>query len=444
MKFKYLVFVFFIYFSQVNSEIPGSSSENVEKASESGGTEAKPSEELGQNPYLSGLEASGENRAPCCSLGIRREEKLKLMAAKKPPSMSDRLARLLCIFLLQNAILLILVEFDVVLFGLKQLFISSYWLNTHKIEEHKRSILKSMVHYWNSSSGENTENAVVRFLISNSGSYKREVQATYNLSDEVLTTSQLIKNHLIHFDCLNPQATLALIILLFEDKFTELFNVLLLYLLICSIKIISDSNFEKRVQSILTNTRNSSLIKGISTDTTWRLLVHLGNEMQTTPKLFFGVRAAPLKHPLFVTHINGEEFGLKLCISALELSLVTSRDISLESLLIFLSSRMGTPPEILLAFEILKGLVYSVSSLAEMAAIILFDSNVSEKIKSSMLIMHNVDLSNLRGRFAECLKLKEDNDEFKKVVLRTDYQKKSGKEGSKKEKIALRSKYSFM
>ncbi|OII72744.1 uncharacterized protein cubi_01694 [Cryptosporidium ubiquitum] len=348
---------------------------------------------------------------------------------------------------------LVIIEIDFFLVGLNNLIGTRFWFDLHEMNSHEQIVL-AIITYLNCIHNPNHmihKNRIVRHYINNQVSIKREVLSDYNGYRELLEAmvTKFVRNT-SKFNCYRMKTVLAMIYLIFNGDYKHTISGFLLFLLICSYKELVFSSFSLSFIKVMKNEHNLGSI-----------LIYLGgndisellNKIKAVSYQYSNVKypVSPetqnIKNPIYTEMISVEELGFKFCLSILELAANGAGISDYKLLTLFFGSRMDTAAEVLLSIDILKVAGRFGSSITECISLLINDPNVFYSVKSKIMTLYGLDISNFKSKFNDCVLLKDKYTVLNGIVNYTDYQRKAktrSKSRSRETKISLRSKYSFL
>ncbi|KAK9173749.1 hypothetical protein CmeUKMEL1_06905 [Cryptosporidium meleagridis] len=354
---------------------------------------------------------------------VFQSEVIQLIVRKKPLGISESLANFIAKFLVQNAVLLVILEFEVRSLCLNSIYLSKFWSNLNNISSSEHTLVKGMVNFWDDESDADP-NSIVELMIGSSKIYKRVILKDYRTTK--VSRHKLMLNHLNIFKCSNLKNAFALILLIFEGSNEDIFSVLLLFLLICSARFVEGNSFKEKFEYVIRNENGSGSLISIIGGRRIESRIKKFHEAMTSSRISLS-RVDQVLFPLETSRISIEEFGSRFCISLLELALLDTLEFSSKYLLFFFTSRMTQASEVLLSLDLYNIITKKNTDPKITLALFLYDDNVFSEAKKKTLTFHNLDLSNLKNNLHECFKLKEENSMLKEIKIETDYQRKTRK-----------------
>ncbi|KAF7459422.1 secreted, membrane-associated protein, partial [Cryptosporidium felis] len=151
----------------------------------------------------------------------------------------------------------------------------------------------------------------------------------------------------------------------------------LLFLLICSFKELEGLNFPDGLRAVLRNEdevgEKVCILGGISV---FRVLSKLVNaKIVPNKKMITGKKNIEIRHPLTMKNINIQEFGLRFCMSLVELTFLGGIHNDQLKLVIFFGSRMVLTSEVFLSVDLLKIGLSKKITLPETISSLFYDSS---------------------------------------------------------------------
>ncbi|TRY52163.1 secreted membrane-associated protein [Cryptosporidium tyzzeri] len=347
---------------------------------------------------------------------------------------------------------LILMEMEYFVLKLKNLLGSEFWLDLHKLGQYKDIIFIILEYwkYWNNPNHQVHKKPLVKFYLSSQQKMRKEILSDYSGYPESIETMVLkfVKN-VTKYCCSRMKQTLLLLYLIFGSDPEYLISAFLLYLLICSFRELSFSSFSTSFVKVMKNEEEmGSKILALGGKHVSKLIFAVQRVSLQYSKVQYPISAENqmIRNPINTQMVALEEFGLRLCLSLLELAANENAIPDFKALLLFFGSRMELTAEVLLALDILKEGIRLATFLAEAISLILNDNNAFQTIAAKLMDLYGINISDMKKRFSECILVKEKYPALSVIITTTDYQKsakKRSKSRKEKSKISLRSKYSF-
>ncbi|KAL5366732.1 putative secreted signal peptide-containing protein [Cryptosporidium parvum] len=343
--------------------------------------------------------------------------------------MPTRFAEAYDAFLKENIMKLVILEFERALFSSSTLYFTSIWRDRNSFQG-KMIFLLGLLEFWENR-GHSKNLAIKNIMIKYYSSTRLENRFTI-LKDYVgfkssnyFTMNNFYRN-INEIKCSDLKRSFAVIILLFEFDIKLLSSAFLFYLLVCSIEELKELEFKQSLELIKTNQDQLlSKILTLGKKHVRKFLKAMRENIPSMSNIKIKSYKLPIKFPLAMHKINIENFGLRFCLSLLELSLISNLSFSIFNLIFFFGSRLKFAAEVFLAFDIIKILTTAMSELSDIISAILFDEGIMRHISRGIMALHNIDISNLRSRFAECIQVKNKYHELRGLIVVTDYQRKA-------------------
>ncbi|KAL3126224.1 putative secreted signal peptide-containing [Cryptosporidium hominis] len=343
--------------------------------------------------------------------------------------MPTRFAEAYDTFLKENTMKLIILEFEMALFSSSNLYFTSIWRDRNSFQG-KMIFLLGLIEFWENR-GHSKNLAIKNIMIKYYSVTKLENRFTIlrdyaGFKSSTYFTMNNFYRNINEIKCSDLKRSLAVIILLFEFDSKLLSSAFLFYLLVCSIEELKELEFKQSLELIKTN-QDQILSKILTLGKKYvrKFLKAMKENIPSMSNIKIKSYKFPIKFPLAMYKINIENFGLRFCLSLLELSLISSLSFSIFNLIFFFGSRLKSAAEVFLAFDIVKILRTTISELSDIVSAILFDERIILHISRGIMALHNIDISNLRSRFAECIQVKNKYHELRGLVMVTDYQRKA-------------------
>lgn len=294
-------------------------------------------------------------------------------------------------------------------------------------------------------------NNIVKYYVKNEETIKRNVLTDYNAYHEPLKflLTKFVKN-VSKLNCHKIKSVLAMIYLIFDGNIKHITAGFLFFLLLCSYKELAFTLFSL---SFIKTMKNENTLGSKLIDLGGTEISEFMDNIKSVCPQFSGVKYPILsenqkiKHPINIDLILVEDFGLRFCLSILEIIANGLEINDSKLLLLFFGSRMDMAAEVLLSIDILKEAIRFGIFIIETVSLLLHDNNVFHSIKAKIMFLYGLDISNFKKKFDECIRFKENYAILNGIVNYTDYQKKAkqrSKSTSERSKIALRSKYPFL
>ncbi|KAJ1604584.1 secreted membrane-associated protein [Cryptosporidium canis] len=351
----------------------------------------------------------------------------------------------------KNILEFLLIIYESVLFQLWGLFSSNFWLERHSFTD-ARPLLKALLSHLKE--GRNPAHSIhrnphVQWYNKNKEAIKKQVMVGYKGQKTDLKTRYTdLLNNINNIDCFYPKKSVILLYIIFESDLKSLMFTLIFYLMICSFRDLKGKQFFAGFIDVMNNVNGvgSKLIKvgGKYVEKSISILQTFFPEIYSR-SAFSGISVEDTMYPLDLSDINPSEFGFRLCISILELSYTEFIRIKVRFLLLFLASRMLSPIEVLLGFDIFSYIYNTYNDLEEAFKSLLFNESMYVNILRRVLILHNLDLTGMNSRFPECHSIMDGLETKSRFYRETDYQIRSGsKKRDSRRTRELRSRYYYM
>ncbi|WKS77186.1 hypothetical protein CPCDC_3g4360 [Cryptosporidium sp. 43IA8] len=348
---------------------------------------------------------------------------IQLIVSKKPVDISEPLADLIAKFLVENAEILVILEFETRSLCFNNIYLSKFWSSLNKITSNEHTLIKGLVNFWDEEN-DSVPNKIVEYMVRSHKDYKRVILKDYRRLK--VSRHKLMLNNLNIFKCSNLKNAFALLILIFEGNDEDTFSVLLLFLLICSARIVEGNSFKEKFEFVIRNKKKSassiSLIGGRNIESRIKKF----HEAMTSSRILLS-SVDPVLFPLDMDRISIEEFGFRFCTALMELALLERLDLSSKYLLFFFTSRMTQTSEVLLSLDLYNIIAKRNTNPKKILAIFLYDADTFNEVRKKTLTFHNLDLINLKNNLEECFKMKEENSLLREIKIETDYQRKTRK-----------------
>ncbi|TRY49678.1 putative Secreted Protein [Cryptosporidium tyzzeri] len=341
--------------------------------------------------------------------------------------MPTRFAEAYDTFLQENIIKLVILEFEMALFSSSILYFTSIWRDRNSFQG-KTIFLLGLLEFWENRGHRKNlaiKSIMIKYYLSTRSEKIRTILRDYVdfEGSNHLTMNNFYKN-VDKIKCSDLKRSFALIILLFEFDIELLSSAFLFYLLVCSIEELKELEFKQSLELIKTNQDQiSSKILTLGKKHVRKFLKAMRKNIPSMSNIKVKSYRLPIQFPLAMHKINIENFGLRFCLSLLELSLISSLSFSIFNLIFFFGSRLKIAAEVFLAFDIIKILTTAISELSDIISAILFDEGILRHLSRRIMALHNIDISNLRSRFAECIQVKNKYRELRNLIVVTDYQR---------------------
>ncbi|KAF7456991.1 secreted protein of cryptosprodidium-specific FGLN protein family [Cryptosporidium felis] len=336
---------------------------------------------------------------------------------------------------------IVIMNFEGEVFGSKNLYLTNFWLDK-RILQTEAHFVKFMVEYFSGKSY--TENVELKLKMESlleekiNGIKSELLPGFIGKSTKTKHLLNLFLNTIVRLECIDIKGSLVTILLIFEYNMPLLESAFLIFLLICSYRELQNMSFKEAFQKVINN--ESSLGSKIL-NVGGAPVKQLFKELRKHGKKSGGVKIKDLKQedriqfPLIMESVNVQDFGLRLCLSLLELAIIETSSINKMYLLMFFGSRMLTATEVFMAYDIVGIVSRTTLTIDEMVLAVIFESNTFNLIIRRIKEYHNVDLSELKSRFDECIQIRKYYPELNNFVTRTDFQIKAIlKKKRKKEK----------
>ncbi|KAK9170682.1 hypothetical protein CmeUKMEL1_17200 [Cryptosporidium meleagridis] len=345
--------------------------------------------------------------------------------------MPTRFAEAYDTFLKENTLELVILEFERALFSSSTLYYTSIWRDRNRFQG-KTIFLLGLLEFWEDRQHRKNlaiKNIMINYYFSTKLENRSSVLKGYVgfKRSDYFTMNNFYYN-IGEIKCSDLKRSFAVIILLFEFNNKLLTSAFLFYLLVCSIKDLNGLEFVQSFELIKAN-QNQILFKILSLGKRHvrKFLKAMRDNIPSTANFKIKSYNLPIEFPLAMDNINIENFGLRFCLSILELSLLSNLSFSIFNLIFFFGSRLNSAAEVFLAFDIIKILTTAISELMEIVSALLFDKGIMRHISRGIMALHNIDISNLRSRFPECIQIKNKYYELSGLIAITDYQMKARK-----------------
>ncbi|OII75606.1 uncharacterized protein cubi_02127 [Cryptosporidium ubiquitum] len=342
----------------------------------------------------------------------------------------------------------IIMEFEFLVFNSYYLFLTKFWQDLRSNFDNSKLVI-GLVNYWQGKESKDLHLSLISFFYkTNINRLKLLLYSSYNKKEK--TRKELIKNFLASthmLSCLDPKKSLAITILIFQNKLIYIYSSYLLYLLSCSYQDLSGMEFNESLKLIIYNEDSvGDKIVSIAGDNIGIFLKCLRKELGVSSRRLPYNYEIKIQYPLNMEKIDFETFGLNLCLSFLELSILRNVEFELNYLILFFGSRFSKPEEVIMARDIFKLITSSEITVSEITALLLYNESTFISLKSKIFSLHNVNISSLKNRFSECIEKINLYQELNGIRFLTDFQERSAKRNNRNEryKNRIRSKYSFM
>ncbi|XP_666519.1 hypothetical protein, partial [Cryptosporidium hominis TU502] len=174
-----------------------------------------------------------------------QSETIQLIVSKKPVDISESLANFIAKFLVENAEMLVILEFETRSLCFNSIYLSKFWSSLNKITSTEHTLIKGLVNFWDEED-DTVPNKIVEYMVRRHKDYKRVILKDYRRLK--VSRHKLMLNNLNNFKCSNLKNAFVLLILIFEGNDEDTFSVLLLFLLICSVRIVEGNNFKEKFE----------------------------------------------------------------------------------------------------------------------------------------------------------------------------------------------------
>ncbi|KAH8582212.1 membrane-associated protein [Cryptosporidium sp. chipmunk genotype I] len=349
--------------------------------------------------------------------------------------------------LLREIINVVTMEFESLVFRSAYLFLTDYWVDIRSNFDNKEMV-KGLVEFWQGEESEDLYPSLVSFFYKEN--MKRLKLSLYPSFDKkAKPKKKLLREFLDNADkltCQDSKKSLAILILIFQSQTNYIYSSYLLYLLSCSHKDFYGMEFHESLTLILHKDFAEAKITSIADDNVASLIKLCKKKLGITHSGLSIKHKVKIRSPLNMGQIDFEFFGLNLCQSLLEISILRNLEFDFNYLILLFGSRFSKPEEVLMATDIFKFTASSVEMTTEIIALLLFNEATFASLKLKILLLHNVDISNLKDRFKECIQKIDLYQELNGIRFPTDFQKKSSRRSNPSEitKNRLRSKYPFV
>ncbi|OII70929.1 uncharacterized protein cubi_03227 [Cryptosporidium ubiquitum] len=332
-------------------------------------------------------------------------------------------------FLKDSFLDITLVEFEMLLFYSSTLYYSAIWRDRNKLNG-KIVYLKVLLEYWGNQDFNINSSIKVdmsRYFQCMKTKYRSTIMKAYT---GPLTTVPIMmeqfSNNIFELKCSNVKKSLAIIILLFENNFELLSSAFLFYLLLCSIKELKGLEFEQGFQLFKINKKKVvSKIMRLGGIYVKKFLKAMKRNIPEMSKLKVKEYKHPIESPLIMNNINIPTFGLKFCLSLLELYLINTSEFSMMNLIFFFGSRLNSAAEVFLSYDIFNTIRTIRGGIHDIISSILLDQDIEKFINRRIMALHHIDISDFRSRFGECIQIKNKYHELSSLIRLTDFQKEA-------------------
>ncbi|KAH8581564.1 signal peptide protein [Cryptosporidium sp. chipmunk genotype I] len=330
-------------------------------------------------------------------------------------------------FLKENTLELIILELERTIFSSSSLYFTSIWRDRNKLSG-KIIFLIPLLEFWGNKDHRKNlpiKEIMIRYFQFTKKQYRSTILSDYGGFQR--TNYWMMRNFNNNIDklkCSDPKRSLAVIILLFELNFKLLSSAYLFYLLVCSFKELEGLEFEQSFKLLKSNKKRiASKISAVGGDNVKKFLKEMKNNIYSMSELKIKKYKKPIQFPLIMNKINVRNFGLRFCLSLLELYLINTSVFSMTNLIFFFGSRLSSAAEVFLAYDIINTLKNIRRELFDIIVTIIFDREILGFIARRIMALHNLDISNLRSRFGECIGIKNRYRELSGLIQITDYQR---------------------
>lgn len=152
--------------------------------------------------------------------------------------------------------------------------------------------------------------------------------------------------------------------------------------------------------------------------------------------------------PIDVSVIDVTDFGYGFFTSSSELAVAVNPNRKNRfTQMLFFGSMMQFTAGMFIYIDILNTTARFGQDLLEVASLILYDPNVFGSLKSKILSLHGLDISDFKQRFGSCLRLRDKYEILTGIVSATDYRRRSremSRDPNRRAITRLRSKYPFL
>ncbi|KAJ1604942.1 secreted membrane-associated protein [Cryptosporidium canis] len=348
---------------------------------------------------------------------------------------------------------LVLMELDYKIIQLDNVMTTNLWLDMHKMNKYKNIIL-AVVTSWSCEGRPNHEihqNEIVKYFKSNYPGIKKGILENYEEGPE--STETMTKKFLQsaeRFECEDMRSTLTLLFLIFKNSHYYLSSSFLLYLLICSFRETSGKPFRQSFAQVLRNENDVTLkimaIGGKSVVDMFRLIKQADNRYKGLPPSSHALFET-IRNPLTTLGINIPAFGLRFCLSMMEIAANGKFSRDKLAMILFFGSRMESSTEVFLASDILSELLRVGISLEESISLFLNDGNIFQMILTKINSLYGLDIAHFKDLLHKCMEFKSKYAILNGLVTTTDYLRRSSqrsKNAMERPKVLMRSKYAFL
>ncbi|KAJ1608222.1 putative secreted protein [Cryptosporidium canis] len=318
---------------------------------------------------------------------------------------------------------LVIMEFELIYFNSAVIFLTSFWQDLRSNFD-RREFAVGLVNFWNGEESEEICDQLVSFHYKkNKDSLMLQLYPGYVTHEK--SVKELTLDFSIHVDkisCLDVKKSLAVIILIFQKSLNYVYSAYLLFLLSCAFNELYGTEFKESIHKILHNeNRVGDRLVSIANDNVAILLKKMRKVSgihAASPK----IRVEPILYPISMKNIDIQAFGLRLCLSLLELSIQRDMEVEPNSMILLFGSRMSTPEEVILATDIFKVLSSKSRTMSEIAALFIYNQDSFTTLISRISLFHNIDISQLKSNIQECVAKIDLYEELNGIRFRTDYQ----------------------
>ncbi|KAF7456768.1 secreted, membrane-associated protein [Cryptosporidium felis] len=305
---------------------------------------------------------------------------------------------------------LVILEYGAIYLNFKKLIHSDFWQNTHEMKKYS-SILTVIFEVWDNRS---------YLLVGVEYKLAKLFQSKFDKKKRSYIRVLILGKWLL--DCNHIKKSISILILIFYTASSFFRGHYLLFLLICSFGELSQKSYPQALDEVMLNINEMGVkiqslggqeVKKIIQLSKSYILEYSSHENLPT-------QIGNLLYPLDFTNFSSIEFGYTFCLSLLEMYLINLR-LTIENLLFFFGSILNLAVEVFLAIDIVMMVNKYTRDLDQTMARIIYDEAIFEKIIRRMKMSHNVDLTEMKVRFNECMENKRKYRELQNLILKTDF-----------------------
>ncbi|KAJ1605485.1 secreted membrane-associated protein, partial [Cryptosporidium canis] len=347
---------------------------------------------------------------------------------------------------------LVLMELDYKILQLDNVMTTNLWFDKHMMNEFKNIIL-AVVTSWSCESRPNHEihkNEIVKYFKRNYPSIKKGILEDYEEGPE--STEVMAKKFLQSaekFECGDMKSTLTVLFLIFKTNYYFLSSSFLLYLLVCSFRETSDKPFAQSFAQVLRNQNDIAIkimaIGGKSVVDMVRLIKRADHRYRGLPPSSHALFES-IRHPLTTSGINIPAFGLRFCLSMMEVAANGKLSRDKHAMILLFGSRMESSTEVFIASDILSELLRVGITLEESISLFLNDGNIFQMILAKIHTLYGLRLAEFKDLIHECIEFKSNYAILNGLVTTPDYLRRASqrsKNAVERPKVLMRSKYAF-